>query len=116
MRTLARQAGISPTVTPVQPGAPLLEELAGPEAPFVEPAPAPAPQQQASAGSGRRRRGSASGSGGGSAKAGGSPKGSGSGAASSGRSSGPARTRAELAARAGSHSAASFSGRTRRGR
>src|SRR3712207_5718180 len=36
VRTLTRQAGISPTVTPVQPGAPLLEELAGPPAPFVD--------------------------------------------------------------------------------
>src|SRR5215218_6298933 len=116
VRTLARQAGISPTVTPVQPGAPLLEELAGPAAPFVEPAPAPAPQQQ-SPGSGRRRRGGAAGgSGGGSAKAG---AGKSTGTSSSGRTAkpaGPARTRAELAARAGSHSAASFSGRGRRGR
>jgi superfamily II DNA/RNA helicase len=111
VRTLARQAGISPTVTPVQPGAPLLEELAGPPAPFVEPAPAPAPQQPSSGGGRRRRGGSGSGSGG--------AKSSGSGASSSGRTAkpaGPARTRAELAARAGSHSAASFSGRTRRGR
>src|SRR3954468_3859757 len=107
VRTLARQAGISPTVTPVQPGASLLDELAGPPAPFVEPAPAPAPQQQ-SAGGGRRRRG---GSGGGSAKAGTSAKSGGSGSSSSGRTAqpaGPARTRAELAARAGTHSAASF--------
>src|SRR3954469_960736 len=80
VRTLARQAGISPTVTPVQPGAALLEELAGPPAPFVEPAPAPAPQPQSS-GSGRRRRG---GSGGGSAKAGTSAKSGGSGSSSSG--------------------------------
>jgi superfamily II DNA/RNA helicase len=111
VRTLARQAGISPTVTPVQPGAPLLEELAGPPAPFVEPAAAPAPQQPSSGGGRRRRGGSGSGSGG--------AKSSSSGASSSGRSAkpaGPARTRAELAARAGSHSAASFSGRTRRGR
>jgi superfamily II DNA/RNA helicase len=110
VRTLARQAGISPTVTPVQPGAPLLEELAGPPAPFVEPAPAPAPQP--SSGGGRRRRG-------GSGSASGGAKSSGSGTSSSGRTAkpaGPARTRAELAARAGSHSAASFSGRTRRGR
>jgi superfamily II DNA/RNA helicase len=109
VRTLARQAGISPTVTPVQPGAPLLEELAGPAAPFVEPAPAPAPQQQqprsgSGSGSGRRRRsGGSSGSGSGS-----EPRAS--------KPAGPARTRAELAARAGSHSAASFSGRSRRGR
>ncbi len=50
---------------------------------------------------------------------GGAAKSGGSSASSSGRTAkptGPARTRAELAARAGSHSAASFSGRTRRGR
>jgi superfamily II DNA/RNA helicase len=109
VRTLARQAGISPTVTPVRPGAELLEELAGPAAPHVEPAPAPAPQQQ-SAGSGgdRRRRGSSGSSSGGS--------GSSSSGGRTAKATGPARTRAELAARAGTHSASSFSGRSRRGR
>ncbi|UOY01724.1 DEAD/DEAH box helicase [Blastococcus sp. PRF04-17] len=108
VRTLARQAGIAPTVSAVRPGAPQIVELTGPPAPYVEPAPAPEPQPQGS-GSGRRRRG---GSGGG-ASSGAPSSGSRSG---SGRASGPARTRAELAARAGTTSAASFSARSRRGR
>jgi superfamily II DNA/RNA helicase len=101
VRTLARQAGISPVVSQVRPGAAQITDLTGPAAPYVEPAPAPAPQPQGS-GSGRRRRG-----------------GSGSSASAkpaAGRTTGPARTRAELAARAGSHNAASFSSRPRRGR
>ena len=56
VRTLARQAGISPKVSVVRPGAPQIEELTGPAAPFVEPAPVPEPQPQGS-GSGRRRSG-----------------------------------------------------------
>ncbi|MGY1601789.1 DEAD/DEAH box helicase [Geodermatophilus sp. SYSU D00815] len=100
VRTLARQAGIRPTVTAVRPGAPEITDLTGPAAPRVEPAPAPAPQPQGSGG-GRRRRG------------GSSSQGSGTGA---GRPTGPARTRAELAARAGTTSAAAFSARSRRGR
>ncbi|MGY1718982.1 DEAD/DEAH box helicase [Blastococcus sp. SYSU DS0552] len=112
VRTLTRQAGISPIVSQVRPGAEQIAELAGPAAPYVEPAPAPEPQPQGSGG-GRRRRGG-SGSGSGSAKpAASSGRG---GAAGSGRASGPARTRAELAARAGTTSAASFSSRSRRGR
>jgi superfamily II DNA/RNA helicase len=110
VRTLTRQAKITPTVTSVRPGAPQIAELTGPAAPFVEPAPAPAPQPQGSgSGQGRRRR-SAGSSGGGSAATTSSGRGG-----SSGRPSGPARTRAELAARAGSHTAATFSTRTRRG-
>ncbi|MFD2093940.1 DEAD/DEAH box helicase [Blastococcus deserti] len=109
VRTLARQAGITPRVSVVRPGAPEIEALTGPAAPCVEPAPAPEPQPQNPVGGGRRRRG-----GSGSGAASGSPAGSrGNG---SGRSSGPARTRAELAARAGTSSAASFSARSRRGR
>ncbi|MCF6510008.1 DEAD/DEAH box helicase [Blastococcus sp. MG754426] len=112
VRTLTRQAGISPVTSQVRPGSPEIAELTGPEAPYVEPAPAPEPQPQGSGG-GRRRRGG-SGSGSASAKpAGSSGRGGGSG---SGRASGPARTRAELAARAGTTSAASFSARSRRGR
>ncbi|WP_241038386.1 DEAD/DEAH box helicase [Blastococcus litoris] len=110
VRTLARQAGITPKVSAVRPGAPEIEALTGPAAPYVEPAPAPEPQPQGNGG-GRRRRG---GSGGG----GGAPKATSSSGASrggSGRASGPARTRAELAARAGTSSAASFSARSRRG-
>ncbi|RBY91009.1 DEAD/DEAH box helicase [Blastococcus sp. TF02A-30] len=111
VRTLTRQAGITPTVTQVRPGAELIAELAGPPAPYVEPAPAPEPQPQGSGG-GRRRRGG-SGSGSASAKPAASGRG---GASGGGRASGPARTRAELAARAGTSSAASFSARSRRGR
>ncbi|MGY1723538.1 DEAD/DEAH box helicase [Blastococcus sp. SYSU DS0533] len=112
VRTLTRQAGITPVVSQVRPGSPEIAELTGPEAPYVEPAPAPEPQPQGSGG-GRRRRG---GSGSGSASA--KPAGSSgrSGGSGSGRASGPARTRAELAARAGTSSAASFSARSRRGR
>jgi len=110
VRTLARQAGITPKVSVVRPGAAEIEALTGPAAPHVEPAPAPEPQPQGSGG-GRRRRG---GSGGGTPAKAASSTGSRSGG--SGRSSGPARTRAELAARAGTSSAASFSARSRRGR
>jgi superfamily II DNA/RNA helicase len=107
VRTLARQAGIAPTVTAVRPGAAEITALTGPAAPYVEPAPAPAPQPQGEGGGRRRRGGSGSST---TAKAGtpraGTPK---------ARPTGPARTRAELAARAGSSSAASFSSRSRRG-
>ncbi|MGY2001628.1 DEAD/DEAH box helicase [Blastococcus sp. SYSU DS1024] len=110
VRTLTRQAGISPIVSQVRPGAEQIAELAGPPAPHVEPAPAPEPQPQGQGG-GRRRRG---GSGGGAPAAAKAPAGGSRGG--SGRASGPARTRAELAARAGTTSAASFSSRSRRGR
>ncbi|SHN80536.1 Superfamily II DNA and RNA helicase [Geodermatophilus obscurus] len=114
VRTLARQAGITPTVSAVRPGAVEISALTGPAAPHVEPAPAPEPQPQGQGG-GRRRRPA-----GGSGRSGGQPgAASGGGTTSSsrgsGRASGPARTRAELAARAGTHSAASYSGRSRRG-
>src|SRR3954468_3545400 len=56
VRTLARQAGITPTVSAVRPGAVEISALTGPAAPYVEPAPAPAPQPQGQGG-GRRRRG-----------------------------------------------------------
>src|SRR3954452_10495736 len=112
VRTLARQAGITPTVSVVRPGAPQIAELPGPAAPYVEPAPEPQPQGQGQGAGGRRRRG---GSGGGSGN-GSAASSSGGRSGGSGRSSGPARTRAELAARAGSSSAASFSARSRRGR
>jgi superfamily II DNA/RNA helicase len=116
VRTLARQAGITPEVTAIKPGAREITALTGPAAPYVEPAPVQEPQQQGGGG-GRRRSGGGSGrSSGGAASS--SGRNSSGGAATSGRSgraSGPARTRAELAARAGSSSAASFSARSRRG-
>ncbi|MGY2067792.1 DEAD/DEAH box helicase [Blastococcus sp. SYSU DS0619] len=115
VRTLARQAGITPEVSAIKPGAREITALTGPAAPYVEPAPVVEPQQQSRGGGGGRRRSGGSGSGSGSAKPASSSAGR-SGAAGSGRASGPARTRAELAARAGSSSAASFSSRSRRGR
>ncbi|MGY1702491.1 DEAD/DEAH box helicase [Geodermatophilus sp. SYSU D00766] len=110
VRTLTRQAGITPVVTAVRPGAEQITALTGPAAPYVEPAPAPAPQPQGQGG-GRRRRGG-SGTAAAAPKATATATAGGRGAA---RNPGPARTRAELAARAGTHSAASFSGRSRRG-
>ncbi|SNS90514.1 Superfamily II DNA and RNA helicase [Geodermatophilus pulveris] len=116
VRTLARQAGITPTVSAVRPGAAEITELTGPAAPHVEPAPTPEPQPQGPGQGGGRRRRPAGGSGRSGGQAG-TPAagGTASSARGQGRPAGPARTRAELAARAGSHSAASFSGRTRRG-
>ncbi|MGY1654149.1 DEAD/DEAH box helicase [Geodermatophilus sp. SYSU D01119] len=111
VRTLTRQAGITPIVSQVRPGSEQITELAGPAAPYVEPAPAPAPQPQGQGGGRRRRGGSGSG---GTATASSSAKATG-GRGQSRSPQGPARTRAELAARAGSHSAATFSGRSRRG-
>ncbi|SOE03637.1 DEAD/DEAH box helicase [Blastococcus haudaquaticus] len=118
VRTLARQAGITPKVSVIRPGAPEIEALTGPAAPYVEPAPV-VEQPQGNGGGRRRSGGGGSGrasSGGGSPKAG-APKAASSAGSRSGsaRASGPARTRAELAARAGSSSAASFSARSRRG-
>jgi len=114
VRTLARQAGITPKVSVVRPGAPEIEALTGPAAPHVEPA--PVVEQPQGNGGGRRRSGGGSGRGasGGAASSGRSSSGAGK-SGSSGRPSGPARTRAELAARAGGSSAASFSARSRRG-
>jgi superfamily II DNA/RNA helicase len=111
VRTLTRQAGITPVVSQVRPGAEQITALTGPAAPFVEPAPAPAPQPQGQGG-GRRRRGGAGGTGSAAAPA---AKPQAAGGRGGARTAGPARTRAELAARAGTHTAASFSGRARRG-
>ena len=108
VRTLARQAGITPKVSVVRPGAPQILELTGPEAPYVEPAPVvEQPQQQ---GGGRRRNGGSGRGSSGAGSSGGRSAGSAAKPQGSGRASGPARTRA------GSSSAASFSARPRRGR
>ncbi|NEK57148.1 DEAD/DEAH box helicase [Geodermatophilus sabuli] len=116
VRTLARQAGITPEVSAIKPGAREITALTGPAAPHVEPAPAPAPQPQGSGGGRRRRSGAAGGSAAPAASAASrTGTASGGGRSGAGRTSGPARTRAELAARAGTHSASSFSGRARRG-
>ncbi|SDP41891.1 Superfamily II DNA and RNA helicase [Klenkia soli] len=94
VRLLARQAGITPEVSAIKPGAREIVALTGPAAPYVEPAPV-VEQPQGGGGGGRRR-----GAGGGSGNAGGGR--SGAPARTGGtRSAGPARTRAELAARAG---------------
>ena len=61
VRTLARQAGITPAVSADQARRPRLEALTGPAAPFVEPAPVAEPQPQGNGG-GRRRSGSGRGS------------------------------------------------------
>src|SRR3954464_10868071 len=94
VRTLARQAGITPEVSAIKPGAREITALVGPAAPYVEPAPVVGqPQQQG--GGGRRRSGG--GGGGRSGAASSSGRGSSGGAAKSGgsgRPSGPARTRA----------------------
>ncbi|GAB3360370.1 DEAD/DEAH box helicase [Modestobacter lapidis] len=111
VRLLTRQAGITPEVAAIKPGAREIVALTGPAAPHVEPAPAPAPQPQGTGGSGRRR----SGGGGSPAAPSRSGRGGGSGS-SSGRSAGPARTRAELAARAGQAPAGAGRGRGRSGR
>jgi superfamily II DNA/RNA helicase len=110
VRTLTRQAGISPTTTQIAPGAAQITALVGDPAPYVQPAPVAAPQPQ---GNGGGRRG-----GGRSGAAGASASGRSGGGGRSGRSgtnAGPARTRAELAARAGQPSGASR-GRSRGGR
>ena len=117
VRTLTKQAGIRPTTVPVRPGAAEITALTGPAAPYVEPA--PVIEQPARTGGGGRRGGGggrsatstsgqpaggrAASARGGSPKVGSSKGGSSTAGASNGRSGGggPARTRAELAARAG---------------
>ncbi|HVL03461.1 MAG TPA: C-terminal helicase domain-containing protein, partial [Acidimicrobiales bacterium] len=96
VRTLAKQAGIRPTTVSVRPGGAEVAALAGPPAPYVEP-PVVVPEPARSA-NGRGNR-----SGNRSTKGAASPGSSRSGrqGARRGGTSGPARTRAELAARAG---------------
>jgi len=115
VRTLARQAGITPEVSAIKPGAREIVALTGPAAPYVEPA--PIVEQPQGNGGGRRRSGGSGRGSSGAAASSGTRSSSGSAGKSGGsaRASGPARTRAELAARAGSSSAASFSSRSRRG-
>ena len=117
VRTLARMAGITPEVSAIKPGAREITALTGPAAPYVEPAPVAAPQPQGSGGGangGRRRSG---GGGASSSRSAGASSSSGGAGRSSGRSAGPARTRAELAARAGqSPTGGGSRGRGRSGR
>ncbi|NEK92639.1 DEAD/DEAH box helicase [Modestobacter muralis] len=117
VRTLARQAGITPDVSAIKPGAREITALTGPAAPYVEPAPVAEPQPQGTGGGGnggRRRRSGGAGSGSGTASAGSSSAGGGRGGQA--RSGGPARTRAELAARAGQAPSGAGRGRGRTGR
>ncbi|MBC7375463.1 MAG: ATP-dependent helicase, partial [Frankiales bacterium] len=98
VRTLAKQAGIRPTTVPVRPGSAEITALTGPAAAYVEPAPVVEQPQQQRGGGGRRGGGGGGGGGGGQPKSGaGTPKKAGAPRVSAG----PARTRAELAARAG---------------
>nr|WP_246407258.1 DEAD/DEAH box helicase [Modestobacter versicolor] len=116
VRTLARQAGITPEVSAIKPGAREIVALTGPVAPYVEPAPVAAPQPQGAGGGangGRRRR---SGSGGGASSGSSGQASSGGSGRGSGRPAGPARTRAELAARAGQAPSGAGRGRGRSGR
>jgi superfamily II DNA/RNA helicase len=98
VRQLAKQAGIRPSTVAIQPGAPEIEALVGPAAPYVEP---PVIVETAA-----RPSGTSNGRGrnGGPKKAASSaPKrgGRGGGGGGGGGAQAPARTRAELAARAG---------------
>ncbi|QXG76790.1 DEAD/DEAH box helicase [Modestobacter sp. L9-4] len=116
VRTLARQAGITPDVSAIKPGAREITALTGPAAPYVEPAPVAEPQPQGAGGGangGRRRR---SGGGAGSTAGASSSAGGRSGSGGQARSGGPARTRAELAARAGQAPSGAGRGRGRTGR
>ncbi|MEI4272620.1 DEAD/DEAH box helicase [Klenkia sp. LSe6-5] len=102
VRLLARQAGITPEVSAIKPGAREITALTGPAAPYVEPA--PVVEQPQGTGGGRRRGAGRAGGGTGGSRGGttGGAHGGGARATSgTGRSTGPARTRAELAARAG---------------
>ena len=102
VRTLAKQAGIRPTTVPVRPGSAEITALTGPAAAYVEPAPVvEQPQQQRGGGGGRRGGGGAGGGGAGGAGGGQARAASPKKAAAPRTSAGPARTRAELAARAG---------------
>jgi hypothetical protein len=105
VRSLAKQAGIRPRRCPYARG-PEITELTGPPAAYVEPAPvveqppagrARGPRSPQPQGAGRSRSGRSGATPAGPAKA----ASSGGGAKSPSRTAGPARTRAELAARAG---------------
>ncbi len=139
VKLLTKQAGINPVTQSVRPGDPVIIELAGPAAPYVEPAPVEAPQPRTANPRGPRQRPAGQGRSGAKGTAGGqggSPRGQGGaarapktheastpeareatraaathatttpaparkGSRRAGAPAGPARTRAELAARAG---------------
>ena len=110
VRTLAKQAGIRPTTVPVRPGSTEITALTGPVADHVEPAPVVEQPRPSGGGSGGRRGGGGRGSSG--ANPAPATK-KASGGRSSGGPGGPARTRAELAARAGQSSTRTSRGRAR---
>ncbi len=101
VRTLAKQAGIQPTTVTVRPGASEITALTGPPAPYVEPSVVvEQPARPRGAGGGR------SGGGGGRTGSGRAGGGARTSSGRQGSGNGPARTRAELAARAGQAPAA----------
>jgi superfamily II DNA/RNA helicase len=97
VRTLAKQAGIAPTTVAVRPGAPEITSVAGPPAPYVEPPVVVAQPTRTRSTPGRAVAGGRAAAPAGAARGGG-PRG---GGARRGGAQAPARTRAELAARAG---------------
>ena len=109
VRTLAKQAGIRPTTVPVRPGSTEITALTGPAAAYVQPAPVvEQPQQRSGGGRGGGGRGGAGGRSGAAKAAGVASSASQTGGRTGGARTaaprtggGPARTRAELAARAG---------------
>ncbi|MDQ6840722.1 MAG: DEAD/DEAH box helicase [Actinomycetota bacterium] len=109
VRTLAKQAGIRPITVTVRPGSAEIIALAGPAAPYVEPPVAAVDHVRPGRGAPRpdppRRAGSRSTKAAGPKRAG--SKGDSRPASGRARSNAPARTRAELAARAGQPPAAS---------
>ncbi len=103
VRTLAKQAGIRPTTVSVRPGAAEVVALTGPPAPYVEP---PVVVAEPSRPGTRNGRGQRSRDGAAKASTSGAHARAGRQGARRGGSAGPARTRAELAARAGQPPAA----------
>ncbi len=103
VRTLTKQAGIRPTTSSVRPGSPEIAALTGPPAEYVAPPPVEAEPARAPRASGAGRTRTAA------------PKAASTGGRgrSGGSSAGPARTRAELAARAGQAPAAPRRSRAR---
>jgi superfamily II DNA/RNA helicase len=100
VRALAKQAGISPVTVQVRPGSPEITALTGPPAPYVEPRPEPVqPRPTVPARRDRPRQDSSRSARPGAAKRAGNRDGRAAGGR--GSSSAPARTRSELAARAG---------------
>ncbi|HUF32420.1 MAG TPA: DEAD/DEAH box helicase [Acidimicrobiales bacterium] len=108
VRNLAKQAGIRPSTVTVQPGAAEIGELVGPPAPYVTPpVVVDEPVRQPRGNSGRRSARTKSTT----ATSGAPKRGGRSGGGGRGGANAPARTRAELAARAGQQPPRRRSGR-----